>query len=159
MRPILVMATLPLLILGQALTATPAAAGAATELRCPPSLTVQAQPEAPGGWSPYPAKDLHSLAGATLVEGDRAARMAESAAPAPLPADRELRRARALIQAWEFPGPRREPVFLLCRYRNTQAALAIDLPRDTRRCTLTLETDLRGTPVEEPKTAPQMACR
>jgi len=154
MRPILVMATLPLL----AVLPAAGSALAATELRCPPALTVQAQPEAPGGWSPYPAKDLHSFAGITLIEGERASQMA-SDAPASLAPDREVRRGRSLVQSWEFAGPRREPVFLLCRYRDTRATLAIDLPREIRRCTLTLETDLRGAVVEEPKNAPQLACR
>lgn len=133
-------------------------ASAATELRCPPSLTIQAQPEAPGGWSPYPAKDTHPVAGITLIEGDRAKQMA-SAAPASLAPDREARRGRSMVQSWEFIGPRRENVFLLCRYRNTQATLAIDLPREIRRCTLTLEVDARGSVVEEPKNPPQLACR
>ena len=151
MRLIFVMVTLTL-----ASTALPTLA--ATELRCPPSLTVQTQPEAPGGWSPYPAKDTHSFAGITLIEGERAAQMA-SAAPASLAPDREVRRGRSLVQAWEFPGPRRENVFLLCRYRSTQATLAIDLPRDVRRCTLTLEVDARGAVVEDAKTPPQVSCR
>lgn len=151
MRPILVIAAL-------ALCAVARPAPAATELRCPPSLTVQAQPEAPGGWSPYPAKDTHSFTGITLIEGDRASQMTASA-PASLAPEREVRRGRSIVQAWEFPGARRENLFLLCRYRNTQATLAIDLPREIRRCTLTLEVDARGSVVDEPKTAPQLSCR
>ncbi|WP_298379819.1 STY0301 family protein [Azospirillum sp.] len=133
-------------------------ATAATEIHCPPSLLVQSQPDAPTGWSPYPGKDSHVLSGVTLTEGDRATQMA-AAAPATLAPDREVRRGRSLIQVWEFSGPRRENVFLLCRYRNTQATLAVDLPRSVRRCTVTLELDARGERVEEPKAPLQTDCR
>lgn len=131
---------------------------AATEIHCPPSLLVQSQPDAPTGWSPYPGKDSHVLSGITLTEGDRATQMA-AAAPATLAPDREVRRGRSLIQVWEFSGPRRENVFLLCRYRNTQATLAVDLPRSVRRCTVSLELDARGERVEEPKAPLQTDCR
>lgn len=50
-------------------------------------------------------------------------------------------------------------VFLLCRYRNTQATLAVDLPRGVRRCTVTLELNGRGEPVAEPKAPLQTDCR
>ncbi|WP_372398995.1 STY0301 family protein [Azospirillum sp. HJ39] len=150
MRPILVTAALLL-----AAAATPVSAAG---LDCPASLTVQAQPDAPGGWSPYPGRDSHGFAGVSIVEGDRAAQMA-SAAPATLAPDREVRRGRSLLQVWEFAGPRRETVFVVCRYRDTQATLAADLPRSIRRCTLTLETDIRGAVLEEPKTPPRLDCR
>lgn len=128
------------------------------EVRCPPSLTVQAQPESPGGWSPYPARDSHAFSGVSLVEGDRAKEMA-SPAPATLAPDRSLRRGRSETQQWDFAGPRRENVFLVCRYTGTQATIALDLPRDVRRCQLTFETDSRGAMVEDPRSAPQFLCR
>ncbi|CAO3422197.1 STY0301 family protein [Azospirillum endophyticum] len=140
------------------LTAASSSAQAAGGLQCPASLTVQAQPDAPGGWSPYPGRDSHGFAGISLVEGDRAAQMT-AAAPATLAPDREVRRGRSLVQVWEFTGARRENVFLVCRYRDTQATLAADLPRQIRRCTLTLETDIRGAVPEVPKTPPQLDCR
>jgi len=130
----------------------------AAEVRCPPNLTVQAQPESPGGWSPYPAKDSHAFSGVSLVEGDRAKEMA-SPAPATLAPDRSLRRGRSETQQWDFAGPRRENVFLVCRYTGTQATIALDLPRDVRRCQLTFETDSRGSMVEGPRNAPQFLCR
>ncbi len=151
MRLLFVTAALLLPLVGQTATA-------ATEIHCPPSLLVQSQPDAPTGWSPYPGKDSHVLSGITLTEGDRATQMA-AAAPATLAPDREVRRGRSLIQVWEFSGPRRENVFLLCRYRNTQATLAVDLPRGVRRCTVTLELDARGERVEEPKAPLQTDCR
>ncbi|PWC32466.1 STY0301 family protein [Azospirillum sp. TSO35-2] len=153
MRPILVTAALTLGLTSG--VATPALAAA---LQCPQTLTVQAQPEAPGGWSPYPGKDTHSLTGITLVEGDRATQMT-SAAPATLAPDHETPRGRSLVQVWTFDAARRENIILVCRYRNTQATLAIDLPRHARRCTLTLETDPRGRVIEEPKTPLQLDCR
>ena len=150
MRPIFVIAAL----LPAAAAATPALAA----MDCPASLTVQAQPDAPGGWSPYPGRDSHSFAGISIVAGARASQMT-SAAPATLAPDRELRRGRSIVQVWEFSGSRRDNVFLVCRYRNTQAALAADLPRSIRRCTLTLEADIRGAVLDEPKTPPQLDCR
>ncbi|MFD1624322.1 STY0301 family protein [Azospirillum griseum] len=146
------------LVLAAFLASLSAPALAATELRCPPSLMVQAQPDAPSGWSPYPGKDSHPLVGVTIIEGDRAAQMA-SASPVTLAPDREVRRGRSMIQVWEFPGARKENVFLLCRYRNTQATLAADLPRGVRRCTVTLELDARGEWVPEPKGPIQTDCR
>ncbi len=151
MRPIFVIAAL---LPVAAATPAPAAQG----LDCPASLTVQAQPDAPGGWSPYPGRDSHSFAGISIVAGDRASQMT-SAAPATLAPDRELRRGRSLVQVWEFSGTRRDNVFLVCRYRNTQATLAADLPRQIRRCTLTLEIDIRGAVPDDPKTLPQLDCR
>ncbi len=140
------------------LLATAAPAQAAGGLQCPASLTVQAQPDAPGGWSPYPGRDSHGLAGITLVEGDRATQMA-TASPAALAPDREVRRGRGIVQVWEFTGARRRNILLVCRYRDTQATLAADLPSHVRRCTLTLETDIRGTVLDDPKTPPQLDCR
>lgn len=130
----------------------------AEEVRCPPSLTVQAQPEAPSGWSPYPAKDQHTLAGVALVEGDRSALMA-TPAPAALEPDRSLRRGRSEIRQWDFPAARRSNVVLICRYGGTQATLAIDLPRTVRRCQITEEIDARGTVLDKPTTPPQFLCR
>lgn len=150
MRHIFVTATL--------LLATTAPAQAAGGLQCPASLTVQAQPDAPGGWSPYPGRDSHGFAGISLVEGDRASEMT-SASPATLAPDREVRRGRSIVQVWEFTGTRRRNVFLVCRYRDTQATLAADLPSHIRRCTLTLATDIRGTVLDDPKTPPQLDCR
>ncbi|WP_449226835.1 STY0301 family protein [Azospirillum argentinense] len=144
---------LPLLAVLAALAATPAFAD---EIRCPPSLTVQAQPEAPGGWSPYPAKDQHAFAGVALVEGDRATQMA---APTALEPDRSLRRGRSEVRQWDFPAARRSNVFLICRYNGTQATLAIDLPRTVRRCQITEETDARGIVLDKPATAPPFLCR
>lgn len=89
MRPIFVIAAL-------LLTATATQAPAAQGLDCPASLTVQAQPDAPGGWSPYPGRDSHSFAGISIVEGDRASQMT-SAAPATLAPDREVRRGRSIV--------------------------------------------------------------
>ncbi|UKJ72908.1 STY0301 family protein [Azospirillum brasilense] len=130
----------------------------AEEVRCPPSLTVQAQPEAPGGWSPYPAKDQHAFTGVALVEGDRSAQMA-TPTPAALEPDRSLRRSRSEVRQWDFPAARRSNVFLICRYGGTQATLAIDLPRTVRRCQITEETDARGTVLDKPATPPQFLCR
>ncbi len=149
----------PLLLAVAALSLSAApAARAATELRCPSTLMVQAQPDAPSGWSPYPGKDSHPLVGVTIIEGDRAAQMA-SAARVTLAPDREVRRGRSLIQVWEFPGARKDTIFLLCRYRGTEATLAADLPRGTRRCTVTLELDARGEWIPEPKGPIQNECR
>ncbi len=154
------------LILLAVLLAAIARPALAEEVRCPPSLTVQAQPEAPGGWSPYPAKDQHAFAGVALVEGDRAAQMASpsltpSMAPAPaaLEPDRSLRRGRSETRQWDFPAARRGNVFLICRYAGTQATLAIDLPRTVRRCQITEETDARGIVLDKPAATPQFLCR
>ncbi|WP_188262240.1 STY0301 family protein [Azospirillum tabaci] len=150
------LAALPILA---AVTAGPTLAN---EVRCPASLTVQAQPEAPGGWSPYPAKDQHAFAGVALVEGDRAAQMTSPTpppAPAALEPDRSLRRGRSETRQWDFPAARRTNVFLICRYSGTQATLAIDLPRTVRRCQITEETDARGIVLDKPAAAPQFLCR
>ena len=153
-------ATLPILaalalLLAGAVLATPVLGN---EVRCPPCLTVQAQPEAPGGWSPYPAKDQHAFTGISLVEGDRTERMA-SPAPAALEPDRSLRRGRSETRQWDFPAARRSNVFLVCRYAGTEATLAIDLPRTVRRCRIVEETDARGMVLEKPAAAPQFLCR
>lgn len=133
-------------------------AALAAEVRCPPNLTVQGQPDAPSGWTPYPAKDTHAFSGITLVEGDRAKEMA-SPAPATLAPERTVRRGRVMTQAWDFVGPRRENLFLICRYTGTQATIALDLPRDVHRCQFTFETDNRGAVVEDPRKPPQFLCR
>lgn len=145
-------------ILLSTLLALCASHAVAAEVRCPATLTVQAQPEAPGGWSPYPAKDSHAFSGVSLVEGDRAKEMA-SPAPATLAPDRSLRRGRSETQQWDFIGPRRDNVFLVCRYAGTQATLALDLPREVRRCQYTFEIDARGALVDSPRNPPQFLCR
>lgn len=130
----------------------------AAEVRCPASLTVQAQPDALGGWAPYPAKDSHVFSGVSLVEGDRVKEMA-APAPATLAPERTVRRGRSETQLWEFIGPRRDNVFLVCRYAGTQATIALDLPREVRRCQFTFEIDARGAMVESPRNPPQFLCR
>lgn len=130
----------------------------AAEVRCPPSLAVQGQPEAPTGWTPYPAKDSHAFSGVSLVEGDRAKEMA-SPAPATLAPERTVRRGRSATQNWDFIGPRRDNVFVVCRYTGTQATIALDLPRDVRRCQFTFETDTHGNIVDDARKAPQFICR
>ncbi|CAO3353495.1 STY0301 family protein [Azospirillum palustre] len=151
MRPFLV--TVPLLL---AAVASPALAAGGPQ--CPPTVSVTAQPEAPGGWAPYPGRDSHSFIGITLIEGDRAQQMATTSRTTLAP-DSETRHARRLVQIWEFDAAQRGKLFVLCRYRGTEATLAADLPRQTRRCTLTLETDIRGNVLDEPKTPPQLDCR
>ena len=150
MRPFFVTA----LLLIAALSPPALAAGP----QCPPTITVTAQPEAPGGWAPYPGRDSHGFVGITLIEGDRTAQMA-SASRTTLAPDSETKHARKLVQLWEFDAAQRGKLFVLCRYRGTEATLAADLPRQTRRCTLTLETDIRGEVLDEPKTSPQLDCR
>ena len=135
-----------------------ASTAVAAEVRCPPSLGVQGQPEAPTGWTPYPGKDSHAFSGVSLVEGDRAKEMA-SPSPATLAPERTVRRGRSATHVWDFIGPRRENVFLVCRYAGTQATIALDLPRDVRRCEFTFETDARGNAVDDPRKAPQFLCR
>ncbi|MBP2312360.1 STY0301 family protein [Azospirillum soli] len=135
-----------------------ASTAVAAEVRCPPSLGVLGQPEAPTGWTPYAAKDSHAFSGVSLVEGDRVKEMA-SPAPAALAPERTVRRGRSATQVWDFVGPRRENVFLVCRYAGTQATIALDLPRDVRRCEFTVETDARGNAVDDPRKAPQFLCR
>ncbi|BAI72237.1 hypothetical protein AZL_015990 [Azospirillum sp. B510] len=151
MRPFLVTASLAL-----ATASCPALAAGGPQ--CPASVTVTAQPDAPGGWAPYSGRDSHPFIGITLIEGDRTEQMA-SAARTTLAPDREARHARRLIQLWEFDTRQMGKIFVLCRYRDTQATLAADLPRHTRRCTLTLETDLGGAVLDDPKTPPQFDCR
>ncbi|WP_454018203.1 STY0301 family protein [Azospirillum sp. Marseille-Q6669] len=149
---------IPLIILLTILVTATAGPALANEVRCPASLAVQAQPEAPGGWSPYPAKDQHAFVGVALVEGERPTQMA-APAPAALEPDRSLRRGRSEVRQWDFPAARRNNVFLICRYAGTQATLAIDLPRTVRRCQITEETDARGIVLDKPATAPQFLCR
>lgn len=151
MRPFFV--TVALLI--AALSSPALAAGGP---QCPPTITVTAQPDAPAGWAPYPGRDSHRFIGITLIEGDRAQQMA-SASRTTLAPDREMQHGRRLTQVWEFDASQRGTLFVLCRYRGTEATLAADLPRETRRCTLTLETDIRGAVLDEPKTAPLFDCR
>ncbi|WP_244434059.1 STY0301 family protein [Azospirillum sp. B506] len=117
-----------------------------------------AQPEEPGGWSPYPGRDNHGFIGITLIEGDRATQMATTFRTTLAPAN-ETRHARKLVHLWEFEADQRGKIFLLCRYRDTEAALAVDLQRRIRRCTLTWETDIRGDVPENPKNPPQLDCR
>ncbi|PWC87758.1 hypothetical protein TSH100_09355 [Azospirillum sp. TSH100] len=150
MRPLFVTACLSL----AAISSPTLAAGP----QCPPTITVTAQPEAPGGWAPYAGRDSHGFVGITLIEGDRATQMA-SASRSTLAPDNEAKHARKLVQVWEFDAAQRGKLFVLCRYRGTEATLAADLPRQTRRCTLTLETDIRGAVLDEPKTPPQLDCR
>lgn len=149
MRPFLVTVTLLLATLS-----TPALAAGP---QCPTTLTVTAQPEAPGGWAPYPGRDRHDFDGLTFIEGDRATQMATTLR-ATLAPD-ETRHARRLVQLWEFDAEERGKIFLLCRYRGTDATLAVDLPPRIRRCTLTWETDIKGDVLDDPKKPPQLDCR
>ena len=150
MRPIFVTAAL--------LLATSAPAQAPRGRQSPARPTGPAPPPAPPPAVNSSSSGMSSFAGITIVEGDRASEMT-SASPASLAPDREVRRGRSIVQVWEFTGARRRNIFLVCRYCDTQATLAADLPSHIRRCTLTLATDIRGTVLDDPKTPPQLDCR
>lgn len=49
----------------------------------------------------------------------------------------EMLEGAALTQVWNFPPPPRdEAIVMLCRYRETEAVLRIDIPDEVSSCTL-----------------------
>lgn len=149
-QPLILVLALVLALTGRAFAA---------DLTCPPTLEVRSTPDAPGGWSPYPARDGHGFAGAFFYEGSRETVMAATPPPVPLAPSRVFRHTRFTSQFWEFIGPRTKNVVLVCRYGGTKAAIAIDLPRDVHRCEQAVATDRRGTPLDQGKEPPRFLCR
>ena len=128
-------------------------------ISCPPVLSYQAMPEAPYGWLPNPARDVAAFREGRLIRADDRAKLATLPPPEGLPADRQVKRARSTTSQWSVNGARAPQLILLCQYQNTSASLAIEIPRNIRRCEFTTEIDDRGNRRDRVGSVPQFICR
>jgi hypothetical protein len=112
------------------------------------------QPEAPAGYNGEAGRrrtrrflQASFFAGA---QNDRSGSLAP---------DSDQRRANVVTQVFTFANPRQRPVYVLCRYRDTQAILLTDLPPEVTTCTLIFAYDARTGAVGTPQRPQLMQCR
>jgi hypothetical protein len=130
-----------------------AADAARGPVRCPPSLLVRDQPEAPTGWVGDAGSAEHRFERASLFEGA----MGEQRKPAPvdLAPDSDTREGATAKQLWKLDAY--EGVLLVCRYQGTRATLALQVPDSIQTCEQVLPLDASGH-VDGVKD-PAMSCR
>src|SRR5262249_41845087 len=134
-----------------ALLAAPAAAQ--TAFRCPDTIQVNEQPAPPAGFNGEAGRAEHRFLQASFFEG------AQSDRSGSLAPDSDRRRGNVVTQVFTFANPRQRPVYVLCRYRDTQATLVADLPAAVTTCTLIFAYNARTGVVGTPQRPQLMQCR
>jgi hypothetical protein len=89
-------------------------------------------------WQAPKAASQHALAGITIYNGDFGD---ENASLAP---DEEHHRGRHVTQTWQVKDYRDRNVWLQCRYRETGATLASNIPAKIQKCVFTFDLDTKG---------------
>jgi hypothetical protein len=144
-----------------ALLAAPAAAQAqpapapanTTPFRCPDTIQVAEQPDAPAGFNAEAGRMEHRFLQAAFFDGpqnDRSGSLAPSS---------ETRRGNVVTQVFTFANPRQRQPYVVCHYRDTQAALVGDLPAGVSTCTLIFAYNARTGAVGTPRRPELMQCR
>ena len=139
-----------------ALLAAPAAAQApasSSAFRCPDIVQVTEQPAAPAGFNAEPGRAERRFLQASFFEG------AQNDRSGSLAPNNDQRRGNIVTQVYTFTNPRPRPVYVLCRYRDTQAALVVDLPAAVTTCTLIFAYNARTGAVGTPQRPQLMQCR
>jgi len=139
-----------------ALLAGPAAAQTAAPpatFRCPESITVEERPEAPAGTRAEPGRSERRFRSVGFFDGEYGDR---SGALAP---DSDRRRGNLVTQVFTFDARRPRPLYGRCAYRDSEAAIYVDVPPGITRCTLTFVYNERTGAVGTPQRPQQVACR
>ena len=135
-----------------ALLAAPAAAQA--PFRCPDTIQVTEQAVPPAGFNAEgTSRAEHRFLQAAFFEG------AQNDRSGSLAPNNDQRRGNVVTQVFTFPNPRQRPVYVLCRYRDTQATLVADLPAAVTTCTLIFAYNARTGAVGTPQRPQLMQCR
>jgi predicted S18 family serine protease len=123
-----------------------AAAGAARAqtVSCPASITVLETVQAPAGWQSGAVKAVHKFERVSIFNGKQGGQEYD------LAPDDEKGSGRAVVQTWFLKDYRSMNLFMRCRYRGTEATLAIDLPPPLETCTFTFELRKDGAIIGEP---------
>jgi hypothetical protein len=104
---------------------------AASQIACPPKISVEQKASAPGGWSVEYSKNSAALSSVTIFD-----RPPEQQAS--LKYDAERTSKNEIIQTWMLPASDRGQ-WIECGYTNTTALLRRKLPDEVRACTAVLE--------------------
>jgi hypothetical protein len=136
-----------------ALLAAPAVAQTQSAFRCPDAIQVAEQPTAPAGFNAEAGRAEHRFLQASFFEG------AQNDRSGSLAPNNDQRRGNVVTQVYTFANPRARPVYVLCRYRDTQAALVVDLPAAVTTCTLIFAYNARTGAVGTPQRPQLMQCR
>ncbi|MCL4746996.1 MAG: hypothetical protein KJZ83_16500 [Burkholderiaceae bacterium] len=115
------------------------AAGAAEQLQCPASVSIEKSAIAPPGWRVFSGRAPHTLQRVGMYDGD-------PNADASLVPDRVVEAARESRDEWRLPVARQEAAWVACFYAGTGMYLARPLDRGVSRCSaryLTTATGLR----------------
>jgi hypothetical protein len=119
----------------------------AKSLTCPLEMEVTEQGSAPGlsaDWKTPAVKSTHTLEGITIYNDEMGD---ESASLAP---DDESRSGVHVKQTWQVKDYRDHNVWLQCRYRNTKATLAVNIPAAIQTCHLAFDVDGKGNVTNKP---------
>ena len=105
--------------------------------------------EDPTKWTAPPVKTAHLLEGITIFNGEM------GDATASLAPDDEVHRGKHYKQTWHVKDYRDRNVWLQCRYRETKATLAVNVPAPIQHCEFTFDLDAKGNITGHPA----LACR
>jgi hypothetical protein len=125
-------------------------------LMCPDKIEVTEQAGVPSTpvagehmeWNAPPVKAAHPLEGITIFNGEMGDTQ-PSLAP-----DDEVHRGKHYKQTWHVKDYRDRNVWLQCRYQDTRATLAVNIPVQIQNCEFTFDMDAKGN-----ITQPVLECR
>jgi hypothetical protein len=122
--------------------------------RCPDTITVEEQPVAPPGTRAAPGRSQRRFMAVDFFDGDYGDR---SGALAPDSDGR--RRGNVVTQVFTFSRERPRPLYGRCAYRDTDAAVYVDVPPTVTRCTLVFVYNQRTGAVGTPQRPQTVECR
>jgi hypothetical protein len=112
-------------------------------LTCPNQIEVTEQASLPSAeafvkWKTPPEKAMHPLDGITIFNSE----MGDTTAS--LAPDDQVHRGKHYKQTWHVKDYRDRNVWLECRYRETKATLAVNIPASIQNCEFTFDLDAKG---------------
>jgi hypothetical protein len=159
MRIALLAVTMAAALAASAAAQTPAPQTPATQapaapaaFACPDRITVDETPVAPPGTRPAAGRSERRFLGIDFFQGEYGDRSGSLASDAD-------RRGNLLVQTTVFDAPRARPIYARCSYRDTEAAIYVDVPSGLSRCMLTFAVNRRTGAVGRTQTPQRIDCR
>jgi hypothetical protein len=151
-------------LLAVAVTAALAASAVAqtsapAPFRCPDTIQVAEPPSGPAGFNPDAARAEHRFLQVTFFEGAQSDRSGRLSPDANRHLDVRNAMSPTVTQVFSFSDPRSRPVYARCTYRDTAAALLIDVPATITRCILTFAYDRRTGAIGTPDRPQEVDCQ
>ena len=126
-----------------------AQSGSTPTVRCPASISVIETAQSLAGWKPDSATTTHAFERISVYNGTAGAQEYD------LAPDEQKKEGNNTVQVWKVAAYRSMNVFLRCRYRDTGAAVSMDLPASITSCRQTIRLDAKGKIAGKP----EMVCQ